>query len=90
MQKQNYQLALERTLSAIEQSQTRPHLLLHSCCAPCSSYVLEYLSHYFDITVYYDNPNISPAAEFARRAEEQQRLIAQMPLEGKVSCIIAP
>ena len=90
MQKQNYQLALERTLSAIEQSQTRPRLLLHSCCAPCSSYVLEYLSHYFDITVYYDNPNISPAAEFARRAEEQQRLIAQMPLEGKVSCIIAP
>ena len=88
MQKENYQLVLERTLKTIEKEERRPRLLLHSCCGPCSSYVLEYLSHYFDITVYYYNPNISPAAEFTHRAEEQQKLIAQMPLEGEVSCIV--
>ena len=88
MQKENYQIVLERTLKTIEKEERRPRLLLHSCCGPCSSYVLEYLSHYFDITVYYYNPNISPAAEFTHRAEEQQKLIAQMPLEGEVSCIV--
>lgn len=88
MQKENYQIVLERTLKTIEKEEHRPRLLLHSCCGPCSSYVLEYLSHYFDITVYYYNPNISPAAEFTHRAEEQQKLIAQMPLEGEVSCIV--
>lgn len=89
MTKENYQLVLERTLNSIEKEGIRPRLLLHSCCGPCSSYVLEYLSHYFDITVYYYNPNISPASEFIHRAEEQKKLISQMPLEGKVSCIIA-
>ena len=88
MQKENYHIVLERTLKTIEKEEHRPRLLLHSCCGPCSSYVLEYLSHYFDITVYYYNPNISPAAEFTHRAEEQQKLIAQMPLEGEVSCIV--
>ena len=88
MQKENYQIVLERTLKTIEMEERRPRLLLHSCCGPCSSYVLEYLSHYFDITVYYYNPNISPAAEFTHRAEEQQKLLAQMPLEGEVSCIV--
>nr|WP_306530593.1 epoxyqueuosine reductase QueH [Anaerotignum lactatifermentans] len=88
LQKENYQIVLERTLKTIEKEERRPRLLLHSCCGPCSSYVLEYLSHYFDITVYYYNPNISPAAEFTHRAEEQQKLIAQMPLEGEVSCIV--
>ena len=58
--KQNYQKLLERTLAAIPAG-TRPTLLLHSCCAPCSSYVLEYLSEYFDIIVDYYNPNIAPA-----------------------------
>lgn len=50
-------------------------LLLHSCCAPCSSYVMEYLREYFDLTVFYYNPNITEAAEYRRRAEEQKRLI---------------
>lgn len=89
MVKENYQKKLEESLQSITKQPNRPRLLLHSCCGPCSSYVLEYLSQYFDITVYYYNPNISPAAEFTHRAEEQQKLIAAMPLSGKVDCIIA-
>ena len=53
-----------------------PRLLLHSCCAPCSSYVLEYLSQYFEITVFYYNPNIYPESEYTKRILEQQTLIA--------------
>ena len=56
-----------------------PRLLLHSCCAPCSSYVIEYLSKYFYITVLYYNPNISPFMEYNKRKEEQKRLIQEMP-----------
>ena len=61
-----------------------PTLLLHSCCAPCSSYVLEYLSRYFKITVFYYNPNIFPEEEYSRRVKEQQRLIGEMPLSNPV------
>ncbi|MBQ9860301.1 MAG: epoxyqueuosine reductase QueH [Clostridia bacterium] len=86
--KQNYQLLLDKQLTQLQESGIVPRLLLHSCCAPCSSYVLEYLSRYFDITVYYYNPNISPREEFLRRAEEQQRLIEQMPLSRPVNCLI--
>lgn len=64
-----------------------PSLLLHSCCAPCSSYVLEYLSHYFRITIYYYNPNISDETEYRKRVTEQKRLISEMPLENKVSFV---
>jgi len=78
--KQNYQLVLEKTLKALQAEDKRPSLLLHSCCGPCSSYVMEYLAQYFDITIFYYNPNISPAAEFQFRAEEQQRLIREMDL----------
>lgn len=74
----NYQLALDKTLSAITAANTRPSLLLHSCCAPCSSYVLEYLTKYFDITVYYYNPNISPEKEYTHRVDEIKRLISEM------------
>ena len=56
--KQNYQKILDRTIEELQQLQRVPTLLLHSCCAPCSSYVLEYLSEYFQITVLYYNPNI--------------------------------
>ena len=59
----------------LEGLEYRPSLLLHSCCGPCSSYVLSYLSRYFDITVLYYNPNISPDEEFDKRAGEQERLI---------------
>ena len=61
-----------------------PKLLLHSCCAPCSSYVLEYLSQYFDVTVYYYNPNIFPETEYEARVKEQERLIREMETERPV------
>ena len=77
-QKQNYQRILEHTLEEIGKNGAVPTLLLHSCCAPCSSYVLEYLSQYFEITVFYYNPNIYPETEYRERAREQERLIREM------------
>lgn len=76
--KVNYQKEMEKVLS--RSGEVIPTLLLHSCCAPCSSYVLEYLSAYFRITVFYYNPNIYPEEEYYHRVKEQQRLISQMPL----------
>lgn len=78
--KQNYQLMLDQTIKSISKLERKPSLLLHTCCAPCSSYVLEYLSQYFQITLYYYNPNISPQEEYDQRATEQQRLINAMSL----------
>ncbi|MDD3428643.1 MAG: epoxyqueuosine reductase QueH [Oscillospiraceae bacterium] len=75
----NYQKELEGLLSKIDPTQPPPTLLLHSCCAPCSSYVLEYLSAYFEITVFYYNPNIYPETEYHHRVEEQKRFIEQIP-----------
>lgn len=77
-QKKNYQKELDRILQNLEREGRRPSLLLHSCCAPCSSYVLEYLSRYFDITLLYYNPNIYPPEEYQERVLEQQRLIREM------------
>ena len=62
----NYQKILDEILINIESSKKTPKLLLHACCAPCSSYVLEYLSKYFEITVYYYNPNIYPETEYQK------------------------
>lgn len=84
MQKVNYQLLLDKELKLISQSETKPSLLLHICCAPCSSYVLEYLSGYFDITLFFYNPNITSESEYNYRIAEAERLIAEMPLSGKV------
>ena len=70
---------MERELAEIARREGRPRLLLHSCCAPCSSAVLERLTDWFDLTVFYYNPNIAPEEEFLRRAEEQRRLIAELP-----------
>ena len=83
----NYQKELEKKIIDIEQNKITPKLLLHSCCAPCSSYVLEYLSEYFDITIFYYNPNISPIEEFNKRVEEQKRLISELPVKNKISFI---
>ena len=69
----NYQVKLEEIIKKEEGKV--PKLLLHSCCAPCSSYVLEYLSKYFKITIVYYNPNISPYDEYKKRLDEQIRLI---------------
>lgn len=77
MNKINYQKELDKIIE--QNSDRKPSLLLHSCCAPCSSYVLEYLSQYFNIAVLYFNPNISPEDEYAKRLEEVRRLIKEMP-----------
>lgn len=81
----NYQKELEKILQRIEKETPAPKLLLHSCCAPCSSYVLEYLSNYFQITVFYYNPNIYPEEEYCRRILEQQRLIDELEVKYPVS-----
>ncbi len=78
MNPRNYQKELDRVLEGLEREAAVPRLLLHSCCAPCSSYVLEYLSRYFEITVLYYNPNIYPPEEFGKRLKEQQKLLADM------------
>ena len=77
--KKNYQLEMEKVIAQAKREGDVPTLFLHSCCAPCSSYVLEYLSAYFDITVFYFNPNISPESEYVKRVNEVKRLIAEMP-----------
>lgn len=82
--KKNYQKILENELEKIKQSGKIPTLLLHSCCAPCSSYVLEYLTEYFNIILYYYNPNISPESEYKYRLSELERLISEMPLKNRV------
>ena len=90
MNKINYQKELDKVIEVLQRQGRVPRLLLHSCCAPCSSYVLEYLSLYFEITVFYYNPNIYPPEEFGKRVEEQKRLIAQLPAEHPISFLDGP
>lgn len=82
----NYQLELDKIINSLKEAEdyNPPKLFIHSCCAPCSSYVLEYLSEYFAITVFYYNPNIYPETEYVRRVKEQERLISSMPLKYPV------
>lgn len=87
--KKNYSLILEDTLKKLQSENRRPKLLLHACCAPCSSYVLEYLSAFFDITVFFYNPNISPQSEYTFREQELMRLIKEMPLPPNIKMISA-
>lgn len=87
----NYQKKLEEILTNVssEHNNKKPTLLLHACCGPCSSYVLEYLFKFFDITVFYYNPNIYPPAEYERRFAELRKLYEVFPpaLEGKVKVV---
>ncbi len=83
--KRNFQLELEKIIEESQKNGVVPSLLLHSCCAPCSSYCLEYLSQYFKITVLYYNPNLYPAEEYDRRVFEQRRLVASLPVKYPVS-----
>lgn len=87
--KKNYQRELEQLLegltSQITEMKDRNRLLLHSCCAPCSSYVLEYLSEYFQITVFYYNPNIYPDKEYEYRVEEQRGFIRKFKTKYPVT-----
>lgn len=87
--KKNYSLILEDTIKKLRAENKRPTLLLHACCAPCSSYVLEYLSLYFDITIFFYNPNISPESEYTFREQELMRLIKEMPLPSNVKMLSA-
>ena len=82
MNKVNYQKQLDELLRQLPEKESKKKLLLHSCCAPCSSYVLEYLRQYFDITVLYYNPNITEREEYEKRAAEQKRLIREMNEEA--------
>ena len=72
----NYQRELDIILNNIDIN-NKPKLLLHACCGPCSSYVIEYLSNYFDITIYYYNPNIYPELEYTRRLKELKKFISK-------------
>lgn len=85
--KRNYQRELEKIIEKTIDQGESPTLLLHSCCAPCSSYVLEYLNRYFQITVLFYNPNISPQAEYEKRKAELKRLIGQLPAVQKINML---
>ncbi len=78
---------MDKLLERIKGDGSVPKLLLHACCAPCSSYVLEYLTEYFDITVYFYNPNITNEDEYKKRLDELNRLISVMPKKNKISLV---
>lgn len=82
MEKQNFQLIMERQFESLKGGE---RLLLHSCCGPCSSYVLDVLTKHFDVTLIYYNPNIYPKEEYQKRLGEQLRLLDEMPFEKSVS-----
>lgn len=82
----NYQKELDKLISTIPDGQV-PRLLIHGCCAPCSSYCLEYLSQYFSITLYFYNPNIYPESEYSLRSDEARRFISEMDFKHPVEFI---
>lgn len=79
MQKINYQRELDKKIESLVDSAANPSLLLHACCGPCSSYVIEYLAKYFDITILYYNPNIFPKEEYKRRLNELKNFLPRFP-----------
>ncbi len=80
--KRNYQRELDEVIRRISAESVKPRLLLHACCAPCSSYCLEYLNRFFDITLYFYNPNIFPEEEYVYRAGELEGLLKKMGLDN--------
>lgn len=87
MNRINYQKQLEEVLKRMKEEGERKRLLLHACCAPCSSYCLEYLREAFALTVFFYNPNLTEQEEYRRRVEEEKRLIALMNGQGGSSQI---
>ncbi|MBQ9716179.1 MAG: epoxyqueuosine reductase QueH [Clostridia bacterium] len=85
--KTNYSLLTEKVFDEIKEKQPKPKLLLQSCCGPCSSYVLKYLTDHFDIFVYYYNPNVYPAEEYAKRLDTQKQLLDAMPRENVIQLV---
>ncbi len=84
----NFQQKLDEKLEEITRSNQTPTLLLHVCCAPCSSYVLEYLSKFFKITLFFYNSNIAPKEEFDKRVDELRRFVQQFPLQNPVEICV--
>jgi epoxyqueuosine reductase len=84
----NYQKQLDKIVDGLHGEQ--PRLLLQSCCGPCSSYVLEYLTRYFDVTLFWYNPNIYPEAEFNKRFQNQIKVIEEMGLADRVQIMASP
>ncbi len=87
MNRINYQTQLDNLIETLDKEGRQPSLLLHSCCGPCSSYPIEYLSSYFHITVFYYNPNIYPDQEYYHRVKEQERFIQSFPAKYPVHFI---
>jgi predicted adenine nucleotide alpha hydrolase (AANH) superfamily ATPase len=87
MNKINYQKELDSLIENLERDKKVPTLLLHTCCAPCSSYVLEYLSKYFQISIFFYNPNIYPIEEYSRRVAEQKGLILALKVKHEIGFI---
>ena len=87
MNKVNYQRELDQIIDHLQKEEKVPKLLMHSCCAPCSSYCLSYLAEYFHITIYYYNPNITEQAEYQKRVKEQQRLLGELPVKYPISFV---
>ena len=86
----NYQKKMEEIIEQVSAGDRMPTLLLHSCCAPCSSYVLECLSKHFKITIFYYNPNIEPIAEYQKRAGEQKRFLSAFQSTTPIEFIEGP
>ncbi len=84
---ENYSLKLSKLIEELKRTGKTPHLLLHACCAPCSSYVLEYLSEYFKITVFYYNPNIAPKEEYALRVAEIQKFCKEFQAKNPITLL---
>ena len=92
MQKINYQKELDALINNIKQDEKKPSLLLHACCAPCSSYTIEYLSQFFEITIFYYNPNIYPKEEYERRLEELKNFLPRfdVALKNNIKLVVQP
>ena len=86
MEQRNYQKELDAVLAGLN-GEKRPTLLLQGCCGPCSSYVLEYLTRYFDVTLLFYNPNIRPEAEYQKRLDALRELLAKMPTASPVRLV---
>ena len=85
--KTNYSKQTEQIFEEIKNNQPKPKLLLQSCCGPCSSYVLTYLTQHFDIYLYYYNPNVYPAQEYAKRLETQKQLLESLPHDNVIQLV---
>ena len=84
MNKRNYSKELDKLIESFKPDEAKPKLLLHVCCAPCSSYCLEYLEPHFDITVFFYNPNMDSEAEYIKRAEELRRFVKESGVKAQI------